>query len=82
MRWLRRLQRAIGTLYLLAQKLVFCNSDLDKSTTAPPFVRSGIWNIHVHRVRVCEVYAYEVQAQEVHAYDVYAREVQAYEVRL
>jgi hypothetical protein len=31
--------RIIGTFYLLAQKVVFCNSDLDKSTTAPPFVR-------------------------------------------
>ena len=48
--------------YLVAQKLVFCNSGLDKSTTAPPFVRWGIWNVHVHKVRVCEVYAHEVQA--------------------
>jgi hypothetical protein len=32
-------RRPIGTFNLLAQKLVFCNSDLDKSTTAPPFVR-------------------------------------------
>ena len=29
----RRLRRARGTFYLLAQKLVFCNSELDKSTT-------------------------------------------------
>jgi hypothetical protein len=27
----------------LAQKLVFCSSDLDKSTTVPPFVRWEIW---------------------------------------
>jgi hypothetical protein len=27
------MRRRIGTFYLLAQKLVFCNSDLDKSTT-------------------------------------------------
>jgi hypothetical protein len=39
-----------------------------------------MWNIHVRKVRVYEVYAHEVQAQEVHAYDVYAREVQAYEM--
>src|SRR5271155_2489137 len=28
-----RVRGPIGTFYLLAQKLVFCNSDLDKSTT-------------------------------------------------
>jgi hypothetical protein len=36
--WLRRLRRLIGTFYLLAQKLVFHNSELVKSTTAPPFM--------------------------------------------
>src|SRR5271163_4071371 len=34
------MRRLIGTFYLLAQKLVFCNSDLDNR---PPFVRWGIW---------------------------------------
>jgi hypothetical protein len=72
------MQRLIGTFYLLEPKLVFHNSDLDKSTTAPPFVRWGIWNIHVHKVRVYEVYAYEVQAYEVRA--CYTPGVQAYEV--
>jgi hypothetical protein len=38
--WVRRL---IGTFYLLAQKLVFCNSDLDKPTTAAPFIRWETW---------------------------------------
>jgi hypothetical protein len=40
-------------------KLVFRNSDLNKSITAPPFVRPGIQNIHAHKVRVYEVYACE-----------------------
>ena len=53
------IRRPIGTFHLLAQKLAFSNLSLDKSTTEPPFVRSGIWNIHVHKVRDCEVYAYE-----------------------
>jgi hypothetical protein len=34
-----RVRQPIGTFNLLPQKLVFCNSDLDKSTTAPPFIR-------------------------------------------
>jgi hypothetical protein len=37
------LRRQIGTFFLLSQKLVFCNSDLDKSTTAPSFVRWQTW---------------------------------------
>ena len=60
----RYVRRPRETFYLLAQNLVFCNSDLDKSTTAPPFVRSGIWNIHVHKVRVNEAHAYKVHACE------------------
>jgi hypothetical protein len=50
------------------------------STTAPPFVRWEIWNIHVHKVHVYEVYAHEVHAHEVHAHEVYAREMHAHEV--
>src|SRR5271163_3737499 len=59
---------------------LFCNSDLDKSTTAPPFVRWGIWNIHVHKVHVYEVYAHEVHAYEVYAHEIHAYEVHAYEM--
>jgi len=33
-----RVRRAIGTTPQLAQRLLFCNSDLDKSITAPSFV--------------------------------------------
>jgi hypothetical protein len=47
---------AYKDFYLLAQKFVFYNSGLDNSTTALPFVRWGIWNIHVHKVHVYEVH--------------------------
>ena len=68
-----RVRRPIGTFYLLAQKLVFHNSDLNKSTivckvgilevSPRPF---WIWkHIHVHKVHVYEVYADEVKS--VHA---------------
>jgi hypothetical protein len=75
-------RRRIGTFNLLAQKLVFCNSDLDKWTTIckvgdlevspKPF---WIWKlIHVLKVHVYEVYAHEVHAHEVHACEVHAYE--------
>ena len=78
----------IGTFHLLAQKLVFCNSDLDKSTTVckvgdlevspRPF---WIWkHIHVHKVHVYGVYAHEVHAYEVHAHEVHACEMHVYEI--
>ena len=80
-----QMRRLIGTLYLLAQKFVFCNSDLDKSTTvckvgdlevsSKPF---WIWkHIHVHKIHVYEVYAHEVHAHEVHACEVHVHEVHA-----
>jgi hypothetical protein len=64
------MRRLIGTFYLLAQKLLVCNSDLDKSATVckvgdlegspKPF---WIWkHIHVHKIHVYEVYAHEVHA--------------------
>src|SRR2546421_8287140 len=73
------LRRRIGTFYLLAQKLVFHNSDLNKSTTVckmgdlevfpKPF---WIWkHIHAHEVHACEVHAHEVHAREVHIYEVH-----------
>ena len=40
---MKEVRRLIGTFYLLAQKLVFCNSDLDKPTTAAPFIRWETW---------------------------------------
>ena len=69
-------------------KLVFCNSNLNKSTTvckvgdlevpAKPF---WIWkHIRVHKVHVYEMYAHEVHAYEVHAHKAHAREVHAREV--
>jgi hypothetical protein len=84
----RHQRRPIGTFFLLAQKLVFHNSDLSKSTTVckvgdlevspKPF---WIWkHIHVHKIHVYELHAYKVLAGEVHAYEVYAGEVHAYEV--
>ena len=79
-RWLRR---AIGTFYLLAQKLVFHNSDLNKSTTICKVGDLEVFPkayIHVHKVHVYEVYAHEVHAYEVHAHEVYAREMHAHEV--
>jgi hypothetical protein len=65
-----RMRRPIGTFYLLAQKLVFRNSDLDKSTTAPLFCKARDLNIHVHKVRIYEVYAHKAWAQEVHVHNV------------
>jgi hypothetical protein len=86
-------RRPIGTFYLLAQKLVFHNSDLSKSTT---FCKMGdlevspkpfwIWkHIHVHKIHVYEVYAhevhtYELYAHKVHTHEVHAGEVHAYEM--
>src|ERR1700733_12614296 len=70
------LRRAIGTFFLLAQKLVFHNSDLSKSITVckvgdlevspKPF---WIWkHIHVHKVYAHEVHAYELHAHKVHTH--------------
>jgi hypothetical protein len=75
-----QLRRPIGTFYLLAQKLVFCNSDLDKPITVrkvgdlegkpKPF---WIWkHIHVHKVHVYEAYAHELHAHEVYACEKHA----------
>ena len=38
-------------LCLLAQKLASCNSDLDKWTTTPPFIRWEIGRVHCFRGR-------------------------------
>jgi hypothetical protein len=80
--------RPRGDLYRLAQKLVFCNSDLGISTTVCKVrglevSQSLFWtwkHKHAHKVHVYEVYAHEVHAYEVHAYDMYACEVHACEV--
>ena len=61
-------------------KLVFCNSDLDKSITVcktgsegflPNLFRFGK-SIYVHKVYVYEMYAHDVHAREVHAHEVHA----------
>jgi hypothetical protein len=52
-------RRAIGTTPQLAQKLVFCNSDLDKST--------AVCN---HERHACEAHAHEVHARDMHAREV------------
>jgi hypothetical protein len=78
---------------LSAQKLVFCNSDLDKLIAVrkvgdlegkpKPF---WIWkHIHIHKVHVYEAYAYELHAHEVyacekHVHDMHVREVHARKV--
>jgi hypothetical protein len=56
--------------YLLAQKLVFCNSDLDKSTTlckvgdldVSPKAFLDWKHIHVRKVHGHEVHGHEVHA--------------------
>src|ERR1700756_5617856 len=82
--YLPQVRRLIGTFYLLAPKLVFCNfksttdckvGDLEVSPR--PF---WIWkHIHVHKVHVYEVYAHEVHAYEVYAFEVHACEVHIHE---
>jgi hypothetical protein len=61
------LQSVIGTIPQLAQKLVFCNSDLDKSTT---FCKVGDLEVFVRctpvRCTPCEVHAYEIHTLEMH----------------
>src|SRR5271154_2508652 len=83
------LRRSIGTFYLLAQKLVFCNSDLDQIDHRLRGGGSGgfppkpfwIWkHVHVHKVHINEVYAHEVHTHEMHACEVHACEVHAHEV--
>ena len=84
---------AIGTTPQLAQKLVFCNSDLDTSTSVryTP-VRCTLMRctpiryapevhahgVHGHEVHAREVHAREMHARDIHAHERYAREVHAY----
>jgi hypothetical protein len=65
--------------YLLAQKIVFCNPDLDKSTAV---CKVGDLEYTLPKVHAYEVYTHEVHAYEVHAHEVYACEMHAPESRL
>jgi hypothetical protein len=77
--------RAIGTTPQLAQKLVFCNSGLDKSIIVCKMGSEGIppnpfrfgKSIHVHKVHVYEVYAHEVHVCEIHVNKVHTHEMHA-----
>jgi hypothetical protein len=67
------LRRRIGTFYLLAQKLVFCNSDLDKSTTHIRMLMiylflTGVHPTSVHLIGGClmGVYLTDVHLTGVH----------------
>jgi hypothetical protein len=51
----------------LAQKLVFCNSDLDESTAVCKVGGSGGF----HEVHACEMHVYEVHTHEMHAYEIH-----------
>jgi hypothetical protein len=66
------LRRLIGTFYLLAPKFVFCNSDLDKSTTP-----MRCTPVYAHKVHACEVYACEMRVYEVHAHEIHALKMHA-----
>src|SRR2546430_15702796 len=86
--WNRPSTAAIGTTPHLAQKLVFCNSDLDKSITVcemgserfPQNLFGFGKSIHLHKVHIYEVYAHKVHTYAVHAHEVHACEMHVYEV--
>ena len=65
---------------IAAPRLSLSATRISKSTTALPFVRWGIWNIHVQKVHVYKVYANEVYAGKMHAHEVHACEMHVYEV--
>jgi hypothetical protein len=70
---------------ILAQKLVFHKSDLNKSTTICkvgdlevfPKAFFGFGKVHVYEVYAREVHAYELHAHKLHTHEVHACEVHA-----